>query len=138
MLLLYSSCPNRRPWSAMDVSDTSFTLASSDLDEHDRNNIWNPMLDLRCHVHNVSACRHCSTKEFWEETHFLVTLHLTFYATKNECTTAEKRHPLLMSQPETTKRERQGSITIDHTVTESCPTGREQVIHGQDRSFCSR
>ena len=39
----------------MDVSDTSSTLASSDLDEYDRHNIRNSMLDLLCHVH-IGVC----------------------------------------------------------------------------------
>ena len=39
----------------MDVSDTSSTLTSSDLDEHDRHNIRNSMLDLPCHVH-IGVC----------------------------------------------------------------------------------
>ena len=36
---------------AMDVSDTSSTLTSSDPDEYDGHNIWNPMLELLCHAH---------------------------------------------------------------------------------------
>ena len=35
----------------MDVSDTSSTLTSSDRDEYDGHNIWNPMLELLCHAH---------------------------------------------------------------------------------------
>ena len=35
----------------MDVSDTSSTLTSSDPDEHDGHNIWNPMSELLCHAH---------------------------------------------------------------------------------------
>ena len=35
----------------MDVSDTSSTLTSSDPDEYDGHNIWNPMLELLCRAH---------------------------------------------------------------------------------------
>ena len=104
----------------MDVSDISSTLASSDLDEYDRHNIWHPLLDRLCHVLLlVCAWRHYSTKKIWEELHFLVILHWTFFATRNESAFAARTHPLLMSQPPgMTKRERQGSITIDHTQSE--------------------
>ena len=35
----------------MDVSDTSSTFTSSDPDECDEHNIWNPVLELLCHAH---------------------------------------------------------------------------------------
>ena len=76
-------------------------------------------------------------KKIWEELHFLVILHWTFYATNNDSTFAERTLPLLMSQP-MTKRERQGSITIDYTQsqkvarqvgTRSSTTGVDHSIH---------
>ena len=38
-------------WLAMDVSNTSATLTSSDPDEHDRHIICYPMLEHLCHAH---------------------------------------------------------------------------------------
>ena len=42
---------SRRHWLAMVVSNTSSTLSSSKSNEYHEHNIWNPMLELLCHIH---------------------------------------------------------------------------------------
>ena len=103
----------------MDVSDTSSTLTSSDLDDHDRHNVWNPLLHLLCRVHTGVCMEHYSTKKIREELNFLVILHWTFFATKNKSAFAKKDTSLVdVTGTGMTKRERQDSITIDYTKSQ--------------------
>ena len=69
-------------------------------------------------------------RKTWEESHFLVTLHWTYHATKNEFASEGRAYPLLSLQTYRarlgmTERERERLITLDDNDPQSLEVTRQ-------------
>ena len=90
------------PRLAMDVSDTSSTLASSDPDKYDGHNIRNLMLELLCHAHIGVFMEALLGEGIRGELNFLITFALHIPCDKAEVHLLEdnpNRHHSLYSDP---------------------------------------